>query len=116
MVGWKTGFWDCCGEPGGPMLFCKGYLCAPWVFGETVAMLDNGEHICAGNCVGGCISTGIPCLNAYSLCTARQAIRKKYNIDGGCHAKGRWVSLWLHGNCKSTTVRCRMSFLSTEKR
>ncbi len=66
------------------MLFCKGYLCAPWVFGETVAMLDNGEHICAGNCVGGCISTGIPCLNVYSLCTARQAIRKKYNIDGGC--------------------------------
>jgi hypothetical protein len=47
-------------------------------------MLSPGEHPCAGNCIGGVIALYVPCFNIYAFYAARAAIRKKYNIDGGC--------------------------------
>ncbi len=83
-MSWKTGLCDFCGEPGGAGLCLKAYFCVPCVFGETVAMLSPGEHPCAGNCVGGGLALYVPVFNIYATCAARAAIRKKYNINGGC--------------------------------
>ena len=87
MAEWRTSLCSCCASPGGYQACCLGTFCTAVLYGLNVEKLGR-PHECAigGSCIGGgTVWYALAALYGscwMAQCTTREAIRKKYAIQG----------------------------------
>lgn len=85
-VGWSTGLFQCCAQPGGCGVCFKAFICPCMLCGGINRFLkENEAPACPGGCPGGCC-LGLCCHPCFFCKTAPAVAEKAGKTEGKCRS------------------------------